>query len=132
MTMCGIDARSADLGKHRSEEAPDRNNRMHRIYMKIRLSNVKCTTDRNRVILTDPEGMIRSLKSVQSMTGVLESCPTLDRPRRAIPVPPARRGPCAHECLATASHRSRLETGELNPTTPERAGQPSMVAKQRM
>ena len=66
--MCGIHARSADLAQLRSQEVQDLKNDLHRICMQLRLLNVKCTTDGNKVILTDPEGLIRRMRTVQIMT----------------------------------------------------------------
>ena len=66
--MCGIHARSADLAQLRSEAVQDLKNDLHRICMQLPVLNVKCTTDGNKVILTDPEGLIRQMRTVQIMT----------------------------------------------------------------
>jgi len=83
--MCGIHARSTDLAQLRSQEVRDLKNDLHRVCMQLRTLNVKCTTDGNKVILTDPEGLITRMRTIQIMTDALEAHPSPDRPRRTIP-----------------------------------------------
>lgn len=70
--MCGIHARSADLQTARKHEVQDKYQELHRLQKQLALLNVKCRVDGYRLVLTDAEGLVKRLRTIQIMAAAAD------------------------------------------------------------